>query len=263
MTGHETGGAAIDSYHLQWDAGTNEASWFDLTGEEGNYYTASSYIFSTDVEPGATYKVRVRAHNLHGWGDWSVPSIVLSTGAPDQPAPPATIINNLNVQISWQDPAHNFEAIDRYQILFKHKSGDAFSEEAENCDGSNAIIFLRKSCEVPVALFVSDDYAYKLEAGDLVTVKVAAHNQNGWGDFSEVNTEGAIIETIPGAMAAPTRNAATNTVQIVVDWLAPENDGFNTIVSYNLQWDSGTEGETWSNLIGFNTESLDKTYTVA
>ena len=38
LTGHETGGATIDSYHLQWDAGTDQATWYDLIGEDGNYY---------------------------------------------------------------------------------------------------------------------------------------------------------------------------------------------------------------------------------
>lgn len=112
-------------------------TWYDLIGEDGNFFTDTSYTFSTDVQPGDTYKVRVRAHNLHGWGDWSTPSIILSTGTPDKPDPPGTIINNLSVLINWQDPDHNFEAIDLYQILFKHKSGDAFSEEVINCDGSN------------------------------------------------------------------------------------------------------------------------------
>ena len=117
-------------------------------------------MFSKDVLPGDSYKVRVRAHNIHGWGEFSDPSIILSTGTPDQPDPPATIINNLNIKISWQDPAHNYEAIDQYQILFKHKTGDAFSEQIENCDGSNQIIFIRKTCEVPVSLFVSPDYPF-------------------------------------------------------------------------------------------------------
>ena len=97
----------------------------------------------------------------------------------------------------------------------------------------------------------------------MVEVKVAAHNLNGWGDFSDINIAGAIIETVPGQMLAPTRDPETNTVQIVVDWLPPVNDGYSEIVSYNLQWDAGSDGETWTNLIGFNTESLEFTYTVA
>ena len=33
--GAETGGAAVDSYRLEWDQGTT--SWVDITGEDGNY----------------------------------------------------------------------------------------------------------------------------------------------------------------------------------------------------------------------------------
>jgi len=82
-------------------------------------------------------------------------------------------------------------------------------------------------------------------------VKVAAHNLNGWGDFSDTNYAGAIIETIPSVMNAPTRNPQTNTVKIVVDWLPPANDGYSVILSYNLQWDAGTDAATWTNLVGF------------
>ena len=99
----------------------------------------------------------------------------------------------MSVKVSWQDPAHNYEAIDRYQILFKLRSdsGETFAEEVDNCDGSNQIIFIRKTCEVPVSVLVSEDYPFRLQAGDLVVVKVAAHNLNGWGPFSDVNTVGA------------------------------------------------------------------------
>lgn len=78
-----------------------------------------------------------------------------------------------------------------------------------------------------------------------------------------MNTAGAIIETIPSVMNSPTRNPQTNTVKIVVDWLPPANDGYSEILSYNLQWDAGTDGENWTNLVGFQTNSLVKTFTVA
>ena len=31
-TGEENGGSLVDSYNLQWDAGTNEASWLNVQG---------------------------------------------------------------------------------------------------------------------------------------------------------------------------------------------------------------------------------------
>ena len=35
LTGADTGGSAIDSYHLQYDAGTS--TWTDLIGEDSNF----------------------------------------------------------------------------------------------------------------------------------------------------------------------------------------------------------------------------------
>ena len=35
LTGDQTGGSSIDSYNLQWDKASNEATWFDLIGEDG------------------------------------------------------------------------------------------------------------------------------------------------------------------------------------------------------------------------------------
>lgn len=45
--------------------------------------------------------------------------------------------------------------------------------------------------------------------------------------------------------------------------MPPPNDGYSPVQSYNLQWDKGTNGFEWVNLIGFNNENLALTYTVA
>lgn len=39
----------------------------------------------------------------------------------------------------------------------------------------------------------------------------------------------------------------------------PEN-GYSTVLSYNLQWDMGTGGTTWYNLIGYDTQNLATTF---
>jgi hypothetical protein len=72
--------------------------------------------FSNEVFPGSTYKFRVRAHNLHGWGAFSNVTIIKSTGIPDKPLPVTTVMNNVFVRITWTDPDYNFEAIDSYDI---------------------------------------------------------------------------------------------------------------------------------------------------
>jgi len=43
----------------------------------------------------------------------------------------------------------------------------------------------------------------------LLQAHVRAHNVNGWGGYSQVNTAGAFVQSVPIKMAAPTENAAT------------------------------------------------------
>ena len=78
------------------------------------YSTATTGVFSLGVFAGTTYKMRIRAHNVNGWGDFSTILIIKATGIPGKPLPPTTFIQNLNVRISWTDPANNFEAITSY-----------------------------------------------------------------------------------------------------------------------------------------------------
>jgi hypothetical protein len=55
-------------------------------------------------------------------------------------------------------------------------------------------------------------------------------------------------------MSAPTLGTATSESQIEIDWAsltAPSNGG-STIQSYNLQWDSGTSGVTWTDVVGLS-----------
>jgi len=136
--------------------------------------------------------MRIRAHNLHGYGAFSDPAIIQSTGVPDKPDAPSTQINNSNILVRWTDPDHNFEAIDYYQILFLTK-GNSFAETIVYCNGRDELTFLRKYCEVPMAVFLSTEEPFNLVAGDLVQAKVAAHNLNGWSEFSDVNTLGSTI----------------------------------------------------------------------
>lgn len=44
----------------------------------------------------------------------------------------------------------------------------------------------------------------QLSVDTLIQVRVRASNSKGWGAYSELNTDGATIETLPLAMLAPT-----------------------------------------------------------
>ena len=96
---------------------------------------------------------------------------------------------------------------------------------------------------------------YNLVYGNLVVAKVQAYNSKGWSSLSPANAAGATIQTEPQAMSAPARGATTSETQIEVTWTAitsaPANGG-SSVTSYNLQWDAGSGGATWSNVVGYS-----------
>ena len=96
LIGNETGSAPIDSYNIQWDNSTNAITWYNLQGDGIDYpYNTQIFgVFEEFVYPGRTYKMRLRAHNVHGWSDWSPILIIKSTGLPMQPLPPTTKISS-------------------------------------------------------------------------------------------------------------------------------------------------------------------------
>lgn len=65
-------------------------------------------------------------------------------------------------------------------------------------------------------------------------------------------------------MAQPFRGPLTNQYQIDVQW--NQLDGANlkgsTITSYYLQWDLGTNGTSWTDLVGYNSQYLQHEYLV-
>jgi hypothetical protein len=65
-------------------------------------------------------------------------------------------------------------------------------------------------------------------------------------------------------MTAVTKGSLTTQNQVQVTWSsvssAPANGGAS-VISYNLQWDQGTNGITWYNLVGSSTDSTATQYT--
>ena len=77
--------------------------------------------------------------------------------------------------------------------------------------------------------------------GAMILVKVRAHNANGWGGYSALNTVGARIETEPVQMAPPVFDAATSTTtSAVLTWTALSgNDAGGAgvpISNYVVEW---------------------------
>jgi hypothetical protein len=67
-------------------------------------------------------------------------------------------------------------------------------------------------------------------------------------------------------MSAPTSGSSTTDTQIEVTWSAvssaPANGG-SAITSYHLQWDAGTSGVTWTDVIGLSPSYTGTSYIVS
>jgi len=63
-------------------------------------------------------------------------------------------------------------------------------------------------------------------------------------------------------MYAPTRNSLTSTKKLVIEWisLSIQESGYSTVLSYNLVWDAGSNGDSLINLIGDETDTLVKRF---
>jgi hypothetical protein len=91
---------------------------------------------------------------------------------------------------------------------------------------------------------------YNFEVGHIVQFLISAHNVNGWGIYSELNTGDAFIMTVPQKMQVVTENSATTFDQIKTDWQAlttfEQTGGTMSILSYSLEmYDS-----TWVSIVG-------------
>ena len=144
--------------------------------------------------------------------------------------------------------------------MIGHSDYINFSEVILYCDGSNAVIFELRACQIPLS--VLEAAPFYLVPGNEIVAKYQAHNPNGYGPLSDETYSGALIQSVPNQMAIPTRDPATTTTSLVVNWVGlvvPDN-GYATVLSYNLQWDANSEGATFYDLVGFETESLVKSF---
>jgi predicted phage tail protein len=95
-----------------------------------------------------------------------------------------------------------------------------------------------------------------------IRAKVRAHNSNGWGSYSELNTAGATIEGIPAEMPTPVFDGSSSSLsQIAMTWTAPSGASAGgsslSVTNYVLEWDAGTGN--WGTHITTSTTSATST----
>ena len=230
----------MTSYNVYWDNGGGTTSIALLD-------SLVTTLSVPGLTGGVTYRFKVRAKNRYGAGAFSTELAVLASDRPDAVAIPSVSIGAAatNVVITWTAPDEHSATIDSYEVLLRLADGTY----AAACDGTSAAIVAALSCSVQMVTVAATT---GLSIDSLIRVRVRAHNSNGWGAYSELNTVGATIEKPPSQMAPPTFDIATSSVsQVVLSWTLVSGVAAGgsslTLSNYVLEWDGGTG--TWTTLL--------------
>lgn len=84
-------------------------------------------ILDSNVTSGLYYRLRYRARNAIGYGDYSDIGYILTASRPDKPTIISTNITTSNVVISWQMPYNRASLIRKAEIKILNSDGSTFS----------------------------------------------------------------------------------------------------------------------------------------
>ena len=202
------------------------------------------------VTGGQTYRFMVRARNIYGYGVNSTITTVIPDDKPGKTNIPRVTLANADatsVDIEWDLPNEHSSSIISYSILFMQANGD-FVTELTNCGaGVGSAVVAARKCSVPMTLLRT----LTLRPRDsLIRVKIRGTNLKGDGEYSEVNTVGATIETEPTNLSVASIDVpSTFNDRTKVVWTAltgSARGGWNVdITSYEVYWDQGNNVTTW------------------
>lgn len=237
-TPSETGGSTITSYYLKWDKGTAGATWYDIIGN-GPTSLDTNITLTSDVSAGTTYRFKVQAYNIHGWGLESPIAYIKAAEEPSQMTAVTTSIDAATggVTISWTAPHDGSDAIVEYKIEIKQNDGNWY-HETTHCVGTSATLLSTRQCTVPMSALTASPLSLAFDA--LVEVRASARNAFDWSIVSPTNTAGAKIRSVPYQMSKPTVTSLSESV-VDLSWtaLTSPTTGNSAILSYQVYWDNG------------------------
>ena len=125
-------------------------------------------------------------------------------------------------------------------------TGVNFYQINSYCNGNSSSIVLQRFCDIPFTTFRAAPF--NLQQDSLIQSKLAATNAIGTGAFSSLNTVGVTIEVEP---LSPTNapvcvNYTEAYAEVNLPPLTGSLTGSASILFYELSWDHGTNGATWS-----------------
>jgi len=254
LSGVQAGSSPVIAYSLLWDAGDAALAadkFLELTDALVTSFTVNG------VTGGQPYRFKVRARNIYGYGPNSTETVVIPDDKPGKTAIPTVQLSATTpteVEVSWPAPDAHSSPITGYEILFMHANGD-FALELTRCNGADAAVVSARKCSVPMSTLRT---LTARPRDSLIRVKVRAFNAKGSGEFSEVNTAGATIETEPtNLLVASIDVPSTTNTATKVKWTAltgSARGGWDVaITQYEVYWDQATG--TWVSLA--NTTALE------
>ncbi len=258
LTSPDNGDSDITSYNLQWDRGTQGFLYYDLLGATP-YTTMIDFTVTNGVVASQTYRFKVRARNLYGWGDFSFFTTVKAANKASIMSAPITSIDSAtgHVKISWTAPNNNGDDITAYNVYIGNFDSTTWTIDSTNC-GSTTVPSLLTGlyCLVPMSILTASPYS--LAFNQLILAKISATNSFGEQTLSPANPAGALVRRVPDAMSTVTLTASTRD-SMTVSWsaLSGSASGNSAVTAYELRWDSGS-GST----IYLLSESLSTSYTV-
>mmetsp|Transcript_29137 Transcript_29137/g.28200 ORF Transcript_29137/g.28200 Transcript_29137/m.28200 type:complete len:339 (-) Transcript_29137:570-1586(-) len=239
----EDGGSSITSYNLQYDQGTG--NYITLVGEiPDNLVTTFT---RAGLASNILYSFKYRVKNKFGWSDFSDPVSILAASKPNQVSSVTfSQVSDTYVRISWTAPYNEGNPITSYSVLIEDTGGSDFYPEITDCDGSDPTIASLRYCDIPMTTFMGSPFFLALN--ELIVVKVAAINSIDTGDYSTPNVAGIYVQTKPVTPTlAPILGSYDETsATITLTPLTGLDAGMSTITQYELLYDAGTLGVTWS-----------------
>ena len=197
-----TPGSPVSSYNLQISPAP-PSGVSQMTGVTGN-----STVWK-GLENGVAYQVQVQAVNKapkpSSWSDWSASEVPAK--APDAPGAPTTqrlapVGSQAQMQVSWNAPASNGDAISNYDLDVLQGSTVVRTIPVPGSQTSQAVTMDTSTT----------DY----------TFRVRAQNKAGWGANSPTSAPIRAF-TAPGAPGTPTARATGANGTLAVTYSAPSD----------------------------------------
>ena len=218
----DIGGSAITGYTVQWSP-----------NEPGSWRSAGSASASArtwkhrGLGVGAVNYYRVAARNSGGLGLWSDPVMGQTvSGAPDSPTLQAKALSDYQIELTWNQPRDNGQAITAYHL-------------ESSADGSSGN-WTRLAAPGGDAKSYTDE---TLQANTKRYYRIRAVNSVGTGAWSR--TVSATTQLMAPIAPTITSAEADGPNAIDVTWEPHVFEGELAITQYQVQWAKDRRAEVW------------------